>query len=203
MKNRMIATESFRSGKDIYFFDYLKAVNGRHYLRIARMENCSGGPTKRTKVVIFEDVIQPMISAFAYLLHAVGHSDSQGERPKEMREKAKEIRALRASMDPDMPLRERLGLYGAGILTEHELVSLLLGLGTTSDDATHMADELLGHLGGNIAKLIGMTQADLCRMPGIGMAKCSVILAAMELGRRSFLAAPITGSPADFRYSRN
>ncbi|MGN7986232.1 UPF0758 domain-containing protein [Pedobacter sp. 22226] len=203
MKNRMIATESFRSGKDIYFFDYMEAVNGRHYLRIARMENCPDGPSKKTKVVIFEDVIQPMIAAFAYLLHSGAYAENQEERPKDIREKVKEIRALRESMDPDMPLRERLGLYGAGTLTEHELVSLLLGLGTTSDEATHMADELFGHLGGNIAKLIGMTQADLCRMPGIGMAKCSVILAAMELGRRSFLAAPITGSPVDFRYSQN
>lgn len=203
MKNRMIATESFRSGKDIYFFDYMEAVNGRHYLRIARMENCPDGPSKRTKVVIFEDVIQPMIAAFAYLLHSGAYAENQEETPKDIREKAQEIRALMESMDPDMPLRERLSLYGAGTLTEHELVSLLLGLGTTSDEATHMADELLGHLGGNIAKLIGMTQADLCRMPGIGMAKCSVILAAMELGRRSFLAAPITGSPVDFRYSQN
>ncbi|RYY19668.1 MAG: hypothetical protein EOO04_21545 [Chitinophagaceae bacterium] len=94
MKNRMIATESFRSGKDIYFFDYLEAVNGRHYLRIARMENRPGGPTKRTKVVIFEDVIQPMISAFAYLLHSGAYTENQEETPRDIREKVQEIRAM-------------------------------------------------------------------------------------------------------------
>jgi DNA repair protein RadC len=203
MKNRMIATESFRSGKDIYFFDYLEAVNGRHYLRIARMENCPGGPTKRTKVVIFEDVIQPMISAFAYLFHAVRYDHEQDKTVQDVQREAAELEALKAAIDPEMPLRERMSMFGAASLTNQELLAVLLGLGSVGKDAGHMSSDLLEHIGGNIARLINMMQADLCRMPGIGMAKSCMVLAAMELGRRSFEAAPITGSPADIRYSPN
>ncbi|GAA4213362.1 hypothetical protein GCM10022289_45480 [Pedobacter jeongneungensis] len=202
MKNRMIATESFRSGKDIYFFDYLEAVNGRHYLRIARMENCPGGPSKRTKVVIFEDVIQPMISAFAYLFHAVRYDHEQDKTVQDAQREAVELEALKAVIDPEMPLRQRMIMFGVASLTNQELLAVLLGLGSVCKDED-MASELLEHIGRDIAGLINMTQADLCRMPGIGMAKSCIVLAAMELGRRSFEAAPITGSPADIRYSPN
>lgn len=203
MKNRMITTESFRSGKDIYFFDYMVAVNGRHYLRIARIENCPDGPSKKTKVVIFEDVIQPMISAFAYLFHAARYDGDQDKTVQDCQREAAELEALKASVDPGIPLRQRMAMFGAGTLTDQELLAVLLGFGSVGKDADRMASDLLEHIGGNIARLIAMTQADLCRMAGIGMAKCCMVLAAMELGRRSFLAAPITGSPVDIRYSRN
>lgn len=190
----MIATESFRSGKDIYFFDYLKAVNGRHYLRIARLENRPDRNSLRSKVVVFEDVIQPMISAFAYLLHVARYADKSEVGVMEICNEAVEQRMLKEHMDSDMSPRDRLLLLGADSLSEMELLSLMLGFGCADDVGENFAAELMEMIAGDLGRLSAMKQADFCRMSGVGKARSCLILASVELGRRCFTAAPISYS---------
>jgi DNA repair protein RadC len=78
--------------------------------------------------------------------------------------------------------REKLAQLGPERLTDHELVVLLLSSGT----AEHHVDELATHLLQTIplTHLPRATLSELCGVRGIGTARASRLLAALELARR-------------------
>jgi DNA repair protein RadC len=104
----------------------------------------------------------------------------------------------------DFPLgerpRERLQYYGAGALSNAELLAILLRVGAPGENVVVLSTRLLKEFGG----LTGLAKAgfgDLARIKGIGTAKTAQLKAALELGRRLLLTSPdarpqIT-SPAD------
>jgi DNA repair protein RadC len=100
----------------------------------------------------------------------------------------------------DLP-RERLWRLGAGALTADELLAILLGTGTTGDDARGLARRLLGQAGGTLRRLAARPPAELLRTAGIGPAKGARMLAALELAlrldREARPASPRIASPAD------
>jgi DNA repair protein RadC len=79
--------------------------------------------------------------------------------------------------------RERLQHFGAGALSQAELLAIILRTGTRGDNALELANKLLSKYGG----LPGLVRADfreLCAEHGIGEAKSAQVKAALELGRR-------------------
>ena len=94
--------------------------------------------------------------------------------------------------------RERLARTGAGALSSRELVALLLGTGYRSRSALDVAEQLVAS---GLRELAGRSLADLTREPGVGRAKASRLLAALELGARVASeprrAAPSFKSPAE------
>ncbi len=96
-----------------------------------------------------------------------------------------------------MDVRERMA-EGAE-LSDAELVALLLATGTRGADALTLGRRLLTHLGG-MEGLRRSTLAELTRLPGVGQAKATRVLAARELGRR--LAAAPLDRGASIRSSR-
>jgi DNA repair protein RadC len=86
--------------------------------------------------------------------------------------------------------REKLRRLGALALGDNELVALVIGNGSRRAGALAVANELLAAHGG----LYGLTRAgidELTRVDGIGRARAAQIVAALELGRRTF-ASPST-----------
>jgi len=87
----------------------------------------------------------------------------------------------------DLPLeerpRERLARLGAAALSGEELLALLLGSGLRGESALDSARRLLAAHGG-LAGLAGLSGAELRRERGIKQARASVLLAALEIGRR-------------------
>jgi len=87
----------------------------------------------------------------------------------------------------DWPLaerpRERLLAKGAAILSDAELLAVLLRTGVRGKTAVELARELLGRFGG-IAGLLGAGSA-LAGVKGLGAAKSAQLGAAIELARRS------------------
>lgn len=82
----------------------------------------------------------------------------------------------------DLP-RERLEALGAEVLSDTELLALLLRTGSAGSDALHVAANLLERCGG----LRGLAHAggrELRAAPGVGPAKSASLRAALELGRR-------------------
>ncbi len=82
--------------------------------------------------------------------------------------------------------REKLARLGAAALGDNELLALVFGSGSRGADALALANRLLEHAGG----LHGLTRrsgADLQHVPGVGTARASQILAAVELGRRTLV----------------
>ncbi len=85
--------------------------------------------------------------------------------------------------------RERLMRHGPEMLSDAQLLAILLRTGRKKISAVEMAHHLLKQFGG-LAALKQVTVSELCSVNGIGPAKASQILASLELGRRS-LAQPL------------
>ncbi len=84
--------------------------------------------------------------------------------------------------------REKLILHGPDVLSDAELLAILISSGTKEKSALEIAKELLDTTGGNIAMLGKMSVDELKNIKGIGPAKAVILAAALELGRRRRLA---------------
>lgn len=92
-------------------------------------------------------------------------------------------------LDEEERPRERLARMGAQVLSNAELLAILLRVGVPGESAVHVGQRLLKEFGG----LAGLHQADfevVCKQHGIGTAKAAQIKAAIELGRRLAIASP-------------
>ncbi len=97
--------------------------------------------------------------------------------------------------------RERLLQQGVTALGTGELLAILLGTGSGQLSAVGLGQHLLQELGRHqqdaLAVLRDITPAELMAIPGIGPAKATTILAAIELGKRVFLSRPLERTPID------
>lgn len=97
----------------------------------------------------------------------------------------------------DQRPRERLRRLGSDALTDAEVVAILLGCGRPDSNAVDLAQQLIGSVGG-VAGLLTATVEDVERVPGLGPAAASRIVAATELRRRAAVAmtAPVVSGSA-------
>lgn len=77
--------------------------------------------------------------------------------------------------------RERLLQKGAEALSDHELLAILLGSGTKKYDVMNVAERVLKTIDGNDGN---PTLEELQKTEGIGLAKATLIAAALEFARR-------------------
>lgn len=86
--------------------------------------------------------------------------------------------------EEDRP-REKLLLKGASVLTDSELLAILIGSGNDKESAVELSKRILLKAGNDLHKLGHFSITDLVNdFHGIGNAKAAVIVAALELGRR-------------------
>jgi DNA repair protein RadC len=97
-----------------------------------------------------------------------------------------------AALEPDARPRERLTARGADQLTDGELLAIVLGAGTRGASAVDVAAAVLRGVGGT-AGLVRATPAELAAYAGIGAVRATLVLAALELGRRAAAGRPIRG----------
>ncbi len=79
--------------------------------------------------------------------------------------------------------RERLLAEGAEVLSDGELLAILLGSGTRSVTAIDLASYVLSEFG-SLGAMVNATVEELKAFKGIGVAKASQIKAALELAKR-------------------
>jgi DNA repair protein RadC len=79
--------------------------------------------------------------------------------------------------------RERLWRVGPEALADRELLAILLRTGTRDRNALVLAEALLAQVGG-VEGLARTAPDELVRLAGVGAAKASSVLAALELARR-------------------
>jgi DNA repair protein RadC len=84
---------------------------------------------------------------------------------------------------------ERLGLGALGLMSDTELLAMLLGHGSSGVSVHHLAQALLDRAAG-LHGLTRMTRDEMCRVPGIGQAQASRVMASLELGRRTLTRRP-------------
>ncbi|MGA9119581.1 MAG: DNA repair protein RadC [Bacteroidota bacterium] len=107
--------------------------------------------------------------------------------------------ALRNWPSREQP-RERLINIGPSALSDAELIAILLRTGVKGKSALDVARALMERLR-SIRELARLSPQELIQLEGIGAAKATAVLAAMELGRRVQASAdeerPILRSPDD------
>lgn len=87
--------------------------------------------------------------------------------------------------------REKLVRWGRHHLSNAELIGILLGSGTNDMSAVELGRKVLMQVDDNLKELGKMDHARLCSIKGVGNAKASRLLAAIELGRRREGAATL------------
>lgn len=80
--------------------------------------------------------------------------------------------------------REKLQTKGAAVLSDSELLAILINNGHKEKSALDIAKDILKIGGNNLNELGKLSLKDLQKVKGIGIAKAITIAAALELGRR-------------------
>jgi DNA repair protein RadC len=92
---------------------------------------------------------------------------------------------MRSLAPHDRP-REKLERLGAGALGDNELLAIVLGQGSRESSALDIANRVLEASGG-VHGLTRVSREELRRIGGVGRARASQMLSAVELGRRTLL----------------
>lgn len=96
--------------------------------------------------------------------------------------------------------RERMYQYGPEVLSNREILAIILRTGQKGENVLAFAERLLADAGG-LAGLSKLTVHELAQIHGLGKAKSAELKAALELGRRSVstnpLTRPVVNSPQD------
>ena len=85
--------------------------------------------------------------------------------------------------EKDQP-REKLMKLGRQLLSDAELLAILIGSGSRSESAIELCKRILHQSDNNINQLAKLSVNDLMKFKGIGEAKAISIIAALEIGRR-------------------
>lgn len=90
---------------------------------------------------------------------------------------------IKSWAEEDRP-REKMMGKGRHVLTEAELIAILIGSGSRDETAVELSKRILASVGNNLNDLGKLSIKELIKFKGIGEAKAISVMAAMELGRR-------------------
>lgn len=82
--------------------------------------------------------------------------------------------------------REKLESYGPSNLSTSDLLSIILASGLKGKNVTELSFELLSKVD-SVKDLANLDLKEICKIKGIGKAKATTLLAAIELGKRIYL----------------
>ncbi|MDB4292382.1 DNA repair protein RadC [Maribacter sp.] len=85
--------------------------------------------------------------------------------------------------DDDKP-REKLIHKGKSVLSDAELIAILIGSGSRNESAVELSKRILASVNNNQNELGKLSLKQLMQFKGIGEAKAVTIAAALEMGRR-------------------
>jgi len=85
--------------------------------------------------------------------------------------------------DDDKP-REKLVQKGKSVLSDAELIAILIGSGSRNESAVELSKRILSSVNNNLNDLGKLSIKQLKEFKGIGEAKAVTIAAALEMGRR-------------------
>jgi len=93
--------------------------------------------------------------------------------------------------EEDRP-REKMMLKGRSVMSDAELIAILIGSGTRELTAVELAREILSQSNNNLSELASKSIQDFMKFKGIGEAKAITLYASMELARRKAFTAAKT-----------
>jgi DNA repair protein RadC len=123
--------------------------------------------------------------------HSPAAGDASDEAPSDddhTEEPAIAYHAPIHAWDAEDRPREKLVQHGAQVLSDAELLALIIGSGTHTSDgpvsAVELGRALTRTFGGSLRGLARREESALTRVAGVGPAKAAKLLAAFEIGRR-------------------
>jgi len=183
-----LASESFGHGRKHYFIDVKKAVNDTHFLLITSSEQFRQDEKfYRRTIQLWEEDLAMFVEALTMILGQLAHGQLNGQAKLELVQEPKGMKALAEYERP----REKLHALGAGALADFELLAILLCTGTSEVSVLDLCKKIMRSVKHDPKRLLVQSAAELCKFPGIGVAKAATLMAALELGRRVF--APAVG----------
>ncbi len=90
---------------------------------------------------------------------------------------------LKQWADDDKP-REKLATKGRQVLSNAELIAILIGSGNRDQTALEVSKDILAYANNDLWQLGKLSIKELSRFKGIGSVKAITLIAALELGRR-------------------
>jgi len=93
------------------------------------------------------------------------------------------VSSIKSWAEADRP-REKLLTHGRAVLSDAELIAILIGSGTRSLSAIDVGKNILTTVTNDLNHLAKFSVKELTQFKGIGQAKAITIIAALELGRR-------------------
>tara|TARA_R110000744_G_scaffold168145_2_gene285732 strand:+ start:142 stop:840 length:699 start_codon:yes stop_codon:yes gene_type:complete len=99
-----------------------------------------------------------------------------------MQDKSKSF-SIKNWSDDDKP-REKLVQKGRSVLSDAELIAILIGSGSRAESAVELSKRILASVDNNLNELGRLSIKQLMTFKGIGEAKAVSIAAALEAGRR-------------------
>jgi len=154
------------------------------------MEEEKDGRVIRKSLVFFEEEFDAFIATFAALFSSAANVQEKEITVLDLFRKhqaEKEPSGIK-SWDKDKRPREKFLEYGPGVLSNAELLAMLIGSGSPQDSAVDLSQKVLDAAANEIKNLKFFKHLDLVRFKGIGIAKSSAILSAIELGKRIYAA---------------
>ncbi|HSZ25726.1 MAG TPA: DNA repair protein RadC [Cytophagaceae bacterium] len=100
-----------------------------------------------------------------------------------MKEYKKTNLSIKRWAEEDRP-REKLILKGKAVLSEAELIAILIGSGNMEMSAVELSRMLLKEVNNDLSELAKLSVQELKKFKGIGEAKAVSIISALELGKR-------------------
>ena len=80
--------------------------------------------------------------------------------------------------------RDKMVQKGKAILSDSELIAILIGSGSRNESAVELSKRILASVDNNLNELGKLSIKQLMQFKGIGEAKAVTIAAALEIGRR-------------------
>ncbi len=90
---------------------------------------------------------------------------------------------IKSWAEDDRP-REKLSLKGKSVLSDAELIAILIGSGSRNESAVELSKRILASVENNLNALGKLSIKQLCEFKGVGEAKAISIIAALEVGKR-------------------
>lgn len=100
---------------------------------------------------------------------------------------------IKSLAEDDRP-REKLISKGVSVLSNTELIAILIGSGNKHENAVDLAKRILNSVDDNVTNLSRLSLKNLMNFKGIGEAKAISILTALELGKRRQIESTNTKS---------
>jgi len=194
MKDNTIASEAFSSGRKSFFLDFKLARNKSNYMRITNLVRFEDGSTKKARLYIWQEDFELWISAFASLFQSAAYAAEKHVPVLDLFNQGKEKgESGIKSWDPEKRPREKFLENGPGEMTLAELIAMPIGSVTADANAVELGEKILKSVDNDLSKLSELSHIELAKFKGMGLAKSSAILSALELGKRAFSIKGLIG----------